>query len=67
MAAEIDAEIRRASGGKKRLRDAFRGLMAWSENNRRPFEIDELPDIFEESTGVDTRRIYERWSRGSED
>ena len=61
MAAEIDAAIREATGGDKRLRDALRFLMAWSYDNRRPFKIDELPEIFEQATGVDTRVIYERW------
>ena len=63
MAAEMDAAIRAASGGRKRLRDALRHLMAWSYEHRRPFAIDELPRIFEQATGVDTRPILERWLR----
>lgn len=67
MAAEIDAAIREATGGKKRLRDALRALMAWSYENRRAIDIDELPEIFQEATGVETRTIYERWLKPLED
>jgi predicted metalloprotease with PDZ domain len=61
MAAEMDERIRRETGGTKRLRDGLRHLMVWSRKNRRPFEIDEIPDIFEEATGVDTREVMEKW------
>jgi predicted metalloprotease with PDZ domain len=61
MAAEMDALIRKESGGTKRLRDGLRHLMEWSRKNQRPFEIEELPNIFEEATGVDTRKILEKW------
>jgi predicted metalloprotease with PDZ domain len=64
MAEEMDRRIREQSGGAKRLRDALRGLVAWSARERRAFRIDELPTRFEESTGVDTRDVMERWLRG---
>lgn len=66
MAQEMDRRIRAESGGAKRLRDALRGLVAWSARERRPFRIDELPARFQESTGVDTRDVMERWLRGME-
>ena len=61
MAAEIDDHIRKESRGTRRLRDALRHLVAWSRKNDRPFALEELPGIFEEATGVDTRAIFERW------
>jgi predicted metalloprotease with PDZ domain len=61
MASEMDELIRRKSGGAKRLRDGLRHLMVWFQRNQRPFEIDELPAIFAEATGVDTREVMERW------
>jgi predicted metalloprotease with PDZ domain len=61
MAAEMDALIREKSGGEKRLRDGLRHLMIWSRKNQSPFEIEELPEIFEEATGVDTREVMHRW------
>jgi predicted metalloprotease with PDZ domain len=61
MAAEIDDHIRKESRDTRRLRDALRHLVAWSRKNDRPFAIEELPGIFEEATGIDTRAIFERW------
>lgn len=61
MAAEMDEAIRAATDGSHRLRDALRHLMAWSYENRRPFEIGELSGIFEEATGVDVGPILKRW------
>jgi len=63
MAAEMDDHIRARSKGQKSLRDALRGLMAWSAANKRGFRIDELPAIFRQATGVDVREIMERWLR----
>ena len=60
LAAELDARIRAASGDRKRFRDAARYLMDWSAANRRGFRIDELPGLFREATGVETREIWER-------
>jgi predicted metalloprotease with PDZ domain len=61
MAAEMDELIRERSGGTRRLRDALRHLVQWSEREKRAFSIDELPAIFEEATGVDTSEVLERW------
>ena len=61
LAAELDERIRTASAGHKRFRDAARYLMEWSSRNRRGFRVEELPDIFREATGVETRDIWERW------
>lgn len=61
MAAEMDERIRAASGGQKRLRDALRHLVKWGLREKRGFRIDELPAIFAEATGVDTRDILEKW------
>ncbi len=64
MAYEMDEKIRASTNGAKRLRDALKGLFAWSEREKRPFRIDELPAIFKAATGVDTRDIMERWLAG---
>jgi predicted metalloprotease with PDZ domain len=61
MAEEMDALIRQQTGGKRRLRDALRHLVAWSEREKRAFRVDELPLIFQEATGVDTRAVMEKW------
>jgi predicted metalloprotease with PDZ domain len=59
MAAEMDDRMR--TGGTKSLRDALRSLLVWSETNRRPYQIEELPGIFSEATGVDVHDIMDRW------
>ena len=64
MAYEMDERMRSSRGGKGRLRDALRALVAWSAAEKRPFSIDQLPGIFKESTGVDTRDVMERWLAG---
>jgi predicted metalloprotease with PDZ domain len=61
MAAEMDDRIRAETHGEKSLRDALRGLVAWSAQNHRAFTIEELPVRFREATGVDTREILDRW------
>jgi predicted metalloprotease with PDZ domain len=61
MAAEMDTRIRGRTQGKKGLRDALQYLMAWSAKEKRAFRIEELPTIFKEATGVETRDILENW------
>jgi predicted metalloprotease with PDZ domain len=61
LAAELDQHIRQASGGRKRFRDAAIYLMKWSEEHKRGFRVDELPGIFQEATGVDSRTVWKRW------
>ncbi len=64
MAHEMDQKIRGATNGAKRLRDGLRALVAWSAREKRAFRIDELPSIFKDGTGVETREIMERWLAG---
>lgn len=61
MASEMDDYIRASTNGQKRLRDGLRHLVKWSRRERRAFRIEELPAIFQEATGVDTRPILEKW------
>ncbi|MEO8501498.1 MAG: hypothetical protein ABI565_11330 [Vicinamibacteria bacterium] len=61
MAYEMDEKIRAATNGAKRLRDALRGLVAWSTREKRAFAIGEMPAIFKEATGVETGDVMERW------
>jgi predicted metalloprotease with PDZ domain len=63
MAAEIDERIRQETRGTHRLRDALRHLVSWTGKSGRAFEIEELPAIFAEVTGVDTRPVFDRWLR----
>ena len=61
MAAAIDDRIRQETRGAHRLRDALRHLVSWSRKNGKAFEIDELPTIFAEATGVDARPVFDWW------
>jgi predicted metalloprotease with PDZ domain len=61
MAADMDELIQRQTGGSKSLRDALRYLVEWSRKEQRPFEIEELPVIFEQATDVDTREVLVHW------
>jgi predicted metalloprotease with PDZ domain len=61
MAYEMDEQIRRQTKGTKSLRDALRFLVAWSARERRALPTSELPALFREATGVDTRAILDRW------
>jgi predicted metalloprotease with PDZ domain len=63
LAAELDERIRSASGGRKRFRDAARYLVEWSARSQRGFRVDELPDLFREATGIETREIWKRYLR----
>jgi predicted metalloprotease with PDZ domain len=63
MAAEMDDRIRAKTNGQKSLRDALRALLAWSDKNRRAFQVEEMLRIFQDSTNVDLRDILSRWQQ----
>jgi len=59
MAYEIDQAIRAGSGGRKSLRDLIRRLLV--EGRGKPLDLDRLPALCLEATGVDVGPIYRRW------
>jgi predicted metalloprotease with PDZ domain len=61
MAAEMDERIRAKTQGKKSLRDGLRGVLSWSTRNQKPFQIEDLPALLSDATGVDVRDILDRW------
>ena len=63
MAAAIDDRVQAASRGARSLRDALRYLVAWTARERRAFDIDELPTLIEQATGVDARAVIAEWLR----
>jgi predicted metalloprotease with PDZ domain len=63
MALELDERIRKVSDGKRRFRDVMRFLMVWSERERRPFKVREIPSIIADATGVDVRSVIDRWMK----
>jgi predicted metalloprotease with PDZ domain len=61
MASEMDDRIRRQSQGKKDLRDALRALLLRTQQEQRPFKIEELAPMFQQATGVDLGDILQHW------
>jgi len=61
MAAEMDDRIRLQTQGKQSLRDAMRAIVLRTQQEQRPFKIDELAPIFKQATGVDVNDILQRW------
>lgn len=61
MAAEIDNLIGEQTGGAKSLRDAFRFLIERADRTHQPFEVDELPGLIRQATGVNVQVVFERW------
>ena len=66
MAEEMDTQIRTQTHDGKSLRDALRALLAWSAQTHRAFRVEELPAVFYEATGVDTKAILEKWIKPQE-
>lgn len=65
MAAEMDELIRKETNGARSLRDALRHLVAWSAREKRAWRIAELPAIFRQATGVDTKPVLDKWLAGT--
>ncbi len=63
IAAEMDDRIRARTHGQKSLADALRALLVWCDKNRRPFQVEDMMQIFEAATGVDVRDILQRWQQ----
>jgi len=61
MAADMDDRIQAQTQGKKSLRDAFQAMLAWSAQNQRAFQVEELIAVISQSTGVDVHDVVERW------
>ncbi|MEZ5289629.1 MAG: hypothetical protein R2745_00960 [Vicinamibacterales bacterium] len=63
MAAAIDDAIQRDTRGAKSLQDALRHLVAWTAREHRAFEVDELPALIREATGVEVGGVVREWLR----
>ena len=59
MAYEIDEAIRAGPNGEKSLRDLLQRLM--EAGHDRPLDLDRLPHLCREATGVDVSEIYRAW------
>jgi predicted metalloprotease with PDZ domain len=63
MAGELDRYISEKSNHKKSLRDALIYMLNWTKENKRAFTIEELPEFFQKATGVNVKKIFEKWMK----
>jgi predicted metalloprotease with PDZ domain len=61
MAVEINDFVKAHTGGKSSMRTIYRYLYEWSRQNRRPFTMQEFPELLNAATGVDVSAIYNKW------
>jgi predicted metalloprotease with PDZ domain len=61
MAYEMDQRIRSRTAHRRSLADALRHLVAWSARERRPFQLDRIPELLSEGAGVELSDVYEKW------
>jgi predicted metalloprotease with PDZ domain len=61
MAAGINDYVKSQTAGKASMRTIYRYLYEWSRRNRRPFTLQEFPDLLKSATGVDVSAIYNKW------
>jgi predicted metalloprotease with PDZ domain len=62
MAAEMDALIREQTAQRKSLRDGLRRVIArCAERDAGVLRLDELPALVQAGSGVDVRRVYDKW------
>jgi predicted metalloprotease with PDZ domain len=61
MAMEINDYVKSQTNGKSSMRTIYRYLYEWSRQNRRPFTLQEFPDLMRSATGVDVSAIYNKW------
>jgi predicted metalloprotease with PDZ domain len=61
MAIEMNNYIKEKTGGKKSMKDVFKFLYNWSKQNRRPFSLEEFPQLIDEACGLQLDDIYKKW------
>ncbi len=61
MALEMNEYLLQQSSGKKSMKNVFRYLYQWSKQNQRPFTLQELPQLLNQSCNIDLSKIYAKW------
>ncbi|MGB4771695.1 MAG: hypothetical protein WBP58_09555 [Chitinophagaceae bacterium] len=61
MAMEMNALIKKETAGKKSMKDVIRFLYDWSKENKRPFTMQEFPQLISKAAGVDLLGLYNKW------
>lgn len=63
MAYDINNYVKQQTAGKASMRTIYRYLYQWSLRNRRPFTMEEFPELLKQATGVDVSAIYNKWQQ----
>jgi predicted metalloprotease with PDZ domain len=63
LANDINNYVRQQTGGKASMKTIYRYLYEWSVKNRRPFTMEEFPDLLRQATSVDVSAIYNKWQQ----
>lgn len=61
MALEMNEHLLKVSDGRKSMKDVFRYLYQWSKQNKRPFTLQELPQLLNQSCNINLDKIYAKW------
>jgi predicted metalloprotease with PDZ domain len=61
MAIEMNNYLKAKTGGKKSMKEVIRFLYNWSKQNKRPFSMEEFPQLLNKACGVDLSAIYKKW------
>jgi predicted metalloprotease with PDZ domain len=61
MALEMNEYLLQQSRGTRSMKDVFRYLYQWSKQNKRPFTLQELPQLLNQSCHIDLGKIYAKW------
>lgn len=61
MAIEMNNYLEEKTNGKKSMKDVLRYLYNWSKENKRPFTMEEFPELINKACGIDLSAIYKKW------
>ncbi len=61
MAMEMNKVIMEKTDGKKSMKDVIRFLYYWAKENKRPFTMQEFPQLINKAAGVDLTEVYKKW------
>lgn len=61
MAIDMNNYLKEKTAGKKSMKDVLRFLYNWSKENKRPFTMEEFPQLINKACGIDLGAIYGKW------
>jgi predicted metalloprotease with PDZ domain len=61
MAMEINEYLKSKTGGRKSMKDIYRYLWQWANENKRAFTMEEFPKLISQACNIDLTAIYQKW------